>query len=311
MTERLNPTETASELADETASRAGTPAEEITGGSPVFYLNGRRVVQTESSVLVSSSRWLNDSRIREWVATESLRRNGHDYPLLFGLPTLMQAMDEVRDIEHAERLVTEERRRNPAFDRWLSEALVSRYTKEDLRHYPPGSVGRQLFEYMDEHDLSPELNSRILDNPDWKPANTLDFWNLRMGQTHDFYHILGEIGFGVVAEYFITGVVTGNCFRHLGAELAGTLMQVNSMIMFPWMTRTMLHYPAAWPILWRNLSYGYEIGEQSDMLFTAKFEDVLHLTPAEARDKLGWRGFRGPTESREASIIFGEGREIL
>ncbi len=285
--------------------------EDVTSGSPIFYLNGRRNVRTESSVLVSSSRWLNDARVREWTSTESLRRNGHDYPLLYGLPTLMQAVDEVRDVEAAEKLVAEERARNPAFDQWLSEGFVSTYSKDDLKDYPAGSVGRQLFEYMDEFDLSPELNSRILDNPDWKPANTLDYWNLRMGQTHDCYHILGEIGFGSVAEYFITGVVTGNVFRHLGAELAGALMTVNTLIMFPWMTRTMLHYPGAWPDLWRNLSYGYEVGQQSDMLFSAKFEEIMHLPPAEARAALGWRGHREGIDSRQASMIFGEGREII
>ncbi|MCP1470421.1 ubiquinone biosynthesis protein Coq4 [Sphingobium sp. OAS761] len=285
--------------------------DEVTSGNPVFYLNGRRKVRTDSSVLVSSSPWLNDARVREWTATEALRRNGHDYPLLYGLPTLMQAVDEVRDIDAAERLVEKERARNPEFDRWLTEGFVSTYSKDDLRQYPEGSVGRQLFDYMDEFDLSPELNSRILANPEWKPANTLDFWNLRMGQTHDCYHILGEIGFGSVAEYFITGVVMGNAFRHLGAELAGTLMTVNTLIMFPWMTRTMLHYPGAWPTLYRNLSYGYEIGQQSDMLFTRKFEEILHLQPAEAREQLGWRGFTGPTDSKDASLIFGEGREII
>ncbi|QGP81114.1 hypothetical protein [Sphingobium sp. CAP-1] len=284
---------------------------DVTAGSPVFYLNGRRKIRTESSVAVSSSPWLNDARVREWMSTESLRRNGHDYPLLYGLPTLMEAVDQVRDIDHAEQLVAQERARNPAFDRWLAEGFVSTYSREDLRAYPEGSVGRQLFDYMDAYDLSPELNSRILADPDWKPANMLDYWNLRMGQTHDCYHILGEIGFGSVAEYFITGVVTGNCFRHLGAELAGALMTVNTLIMFPWMTRTMLHYPGAWPALWRNLSYGYEVGQQSDMLFSARFENILHLPPAQARAALGWRGHRGPLDSRDASLVFGEGREII
>jgi ubiquinone biosynthesis protein Coq4 len=288
-----------------------TTSEDVSRGSAVFYLNGRRTVRTQSSVLISSSPWLNDARVREWTATESLRRNGHDYPLLYGLPTLMEATDQVRDVEAAERLVAQERARNPAFDRWLTEQFVSSYSKEDLRAYPAGSTGRLLFEYMDEFDLSPELNSRILANPDWKPANTLDFWNLRMGQTHDLYHILGEIGFGSVAEYFITGVMMGNTFRHLGAELAGALMTVNTLIMFPWMTRTMLHYPAAWPDMWRNLTHGYEVGQQSDMLFAAKYEDILHLPPAAAREALGWRGFRGPTCSKEASLVFGEGREII
>jgi ubiquinone biosynthesis protein COQ4 len=286
-------------------------ADEVTSGSPIFYLNDRRIVPTESSVLISSSRWLNDARIREWIATESLRRNGHDYPLLYGLPTLVEAVDQVRDTDRAERLIAEERRRNPTLDRWFEERFISTYTLDDLEKYPPGSIGRLQFDYMREHDLSPQLDPRLMADPNWKPQFDIEYYNLRSGQTHDFYHILGEVGFGVVAEYFITGVVTGNVFAHVSPDAAGELLTMNTMIMFPWMFRTMLHYPAAWPTLWRNLTYGYEIGQQSDMLFTARYEDILHLSPAEAREALGWRGFRGPTDSREASIIFGEGREIL
>ena len=62
---------------------------EVSSGNSVVFLNGRREVPTMSSVLASSSRWLNDPRIREWITTESLRRNGADYPLLFGLPQLI------------------------------------------------------------------------------------------------------------------------------------------------------------------------------------------------------------------------------
>lgn len=287
------------------------PCEEVSSGNAIAYENGRRTIKTESSVLVSSSRWLNDARIREWVSTESLRRNGDDYPLLYGIHPLMQAIDQTRDVAAAEELVAQERQSNPEFDRWLTEGFVSSYTKDDLRDYPEGSVGRQIFEYMDKYDLSPELNSRIQENPNWKPENTLDFWNLRMGQTHDCYHVIGEVGFSSLAEYFISGVVTGNCFRHLGPELAGALMATNTLIMFPWMTRTMLNYPGAWPTLWRNMTYGYEVGQQSDMLFTARFEDVFALTPAEAREKLGWRGTSGPIDSTAAALIFGEGREII
>ncbi len=299
------------DLATDTQADKDDGASEVTTGSPVFYLNGRRNIKTESSVLVSSSPWLNDARIRDWVSTESLRRNGDDYPLLHGLPTLLQAIDETRDIARAERLIATERKRNPAFDAWYAEGFLSNYARDDLAQYPPGSIGRQLYDYMIEHGLSPQLDPRMMADANWKPSNSIEFFNMRMGQTHDFYHILGEIGFGVVAEYFITGVVTGNLYRHVDPELAGDLLAVNTLIMFPWMMRTMLHYPKAWPTLWRNMSYGQQIGEQSDMLFTAKYEPYLHLSSAEARKATGWRGFTGPTDSRDASIEFGEGREIL
>ena len=127
-----------------TLDKSAADTEDVTSGNPVFYLNARRKITTPSSALVSSSPWLNDPRIREWISTESLRRNGNDYPLLYGLPTLIQAIDEVRDFDRVEALIAQERRANPALDRWFSERFVSTYTREDLALHPPGSIGRQL-----------------------------------------------------------------------------------------------------------------------------------------------------------------------
>ena len=44
---------------------------DVTGGNAVFYLNGRRNFTTPSSVPISSSRWLNDGRVRDWIVTEN------------------------------------------------------------------------------------------------------------------------------------------------------------------------------------------------------------------------------------------------
>ena len=39
------------------------------------------------------------SMIRRWRSTESLRRNGPDYPLLFGIPSMVEAIEQGRDEE--------------------------------------------------------------------------------------------------------------------------------------------------------------------------------------------------------------------
>ena len=286
-------------------------AEADTTAKAMVCSNGRRSVPTTSSVLVSSSRLLNEPAIREWLATESLRRNGADYPLLFGVPDLSAGLDRARDSDRVEELIAAERRINPAIDRFFGERFLSSYTLDDLADNPPGSIGRLLHDHMKALGLSPELHSKKRSDPSWEPETNLEYFGLRMGQTHDFDHILGEVGFDVLAEIFPTGLRTGNMFAHVSPALAGELLMTNTFIIFPWLMRTMLHYPDAWPTLWNNLSHGYEVGQQSDLLFTAKFEDLLHLPPAEARAALGMRGLRGPSDSRPASRIFGEGREIL
>jgi ubiquinone biosynthesis protein COQ4 len=293
----------------------GAPAapndDQTSQGEAVYYLNGRRRIKTDSSVLISSSAWLNEPRIREWVATESLRRNGHDYPLLYGLPQLVKGIDEGRDLERVEALIQEERKKNPKLDAWFEERFISTYTLADLEKNPAGSIGRLLFEHMNALGLSPELDPRRMENPNWAPKLDVEYYNLRTAQTHDFDHLLGEVGFDVVAEIFPTGLRTGNMYAHVSPDLAGELLANNTIIMFPWFMRTMLNYPGAWPTMWRNLRHGYDVGEQSDLLFTTKFEDIMHLSPAEARDAIGMRGLMGPTDSQAASLIFGEGRLII
>jgi hypothetical protein len=91
-----------------TAPSNDSPAE-VTSGNPIVYMNGRRTVPTLSSVLVSSSRWLNEPAIREWIATESLRKNGADYPLLYGTHDLITAIDRVQDRDRVEKLIRAER----------------------------------------------------------------------------------------------------------------------------------------------------------------------------------------------------------
>lgn len=279
--------------------------------SPIVYYHGRRKVTTQSSVLISSSPFLNDPRLREWLSTESLRRNGADYPLLYGIPSMVDAVEQGRDAEKVAALIQAERRRNPALDQWFAERFISSFTLSDLAANPPGSVGRLLFEHMDALGLEPELTPQRMVDPHWVPQSDIEFFTLRFNQIHDFNHILGEVGFDVVSEIWPTGLMTGNIFTHVDPELAGELLRLNTLTTFPWFIRAMLNYPSAWPTIWRNLSEGYRVGQQSDLLFTVRYEEILHLSPAEARDAIGMRGVEGPMSSVDASLIFGEGRTIL
>src|SRR4051794_11682909 len=75
-----------------------------------YLMRGRREVATDSSVLVSSSKFLNDPRFREFVTTENLRRNGRDYPMTYGYTTLISAVREVQDQDRIEDLFKAARR---------------------------------------------------------------------------------------------------------------------------------------------------------------------------------------------------------
>src|SRR5262245_52354735 len=84
-----------------------------------YLMKGLTRVATSSSTLVSSSKYLNDPRIRDWVATHLLRKNGPDAPTPSDPMPLVLALREVQDIEHINALFVAERRKNPALDAWF------------------------------------------------------------------------------------------------------------------------------------------------------------------------------------------------
>lgn len=276
----------------------------------IYWHRGRQTVSTPSSVLVSSSPYLNDARLREWIGTEALRRNGPDYPLLFGLPTMVQALGEARDLDRINALLAAERRSNPVLDAWFEERFVSSYTKDDLRAQPAGSIGRRLFDYMDENGFELELDPRIQASPDWKPTTDLEYWDLRTGQTHDFDHILGEVGFDYISEAWPAFFRIGNMYRHLSPELAGELSVLQMMIVWPWYMRTIMHYPTCWPAFFEGMMRGYAAGQASDPIYLARYDDMLHATPAEARAKLGVRAI-SPADTEALSAVWYEGEATL
>ncbi|WP_353227319.1 hypothetical protein [Novosphingobium sp.] len=259
----------------------------------------------------TTSRWLNDPGMRDYVSSVSLRRNDPDRNLLDELPAMVASVDAVRDRDAVDRLIQQERRTNKALDRWFDDRFISTYTLADLGRHGPGSLGRLLHDHMVALDLTLELLPQRQADPSWAPHSDLDYFTLRTGQTHDFDHLIGESGFDVIGELFPAGLRTGNMFAHVSPELAGALLTTHTFVTFPWMMRTILHYPAAWPALWDNFSHGHAVGTASACLFTVRWEDVLHLTPAEARRELGVRGFTGARDNRAASLVFGEGRLII
>jgi hypothetical protein len=269
----------------------------------IYWHRGRNTPPTSSSVLVSSSPYLNDPRFREWISTEALRKNGPDYPLLFGMPTMTQALEQVRDVDRINALFAEERSRNPKLDAWFKEGFVSAFTKEDLRRQPAGSIGRILFEYMDENGFELELSPKLQADPTWKPSNDYEYWNLRSGQTHDFDHILAEVGFDYISEAFPAFFRIGNLYRHFSPELAGELSVMQMFISWPWYMRTILHYPTCWPAFFDGMVNGYACGQASDMINMARYDDILHLTPAEARDRVGVRNIV-PADTNALSAIW-------
>jgi hypothetical protein len=85
---------------------------------------GKNIRQTQptTSLMKSTSRWLNHPVMREVIPIWLLRRNGPDFPVeadhTLGLATAMQ---EIQPAEEINEMMEAERKHNPALERFLSE----------------------------------------------------------------------------------------------------------------------------------------------------------------------------------------------
>jgi ubiquinone biosynthesis protein COQ4 len=265
-----------------------------------YLLSGGGQVETTSSVLLSSSRYLNDARLREWVATESLRRNGRDLPSGFGVPQLYVIMQGLTDADKINRLFARVREQNPVIDRWFGDRFVSNYRKDDLKIHPPGSIGRSYFDMLEANNLQVEIL------PDFVPRSDADYYMLRAQQTHDLEHMLIGLQANAMGEMGTMTLRIASFFKFFGPELAGELSVFSSLLLTSCMNRTFLHYPQCWPAFWDSMVHGTRIGEASGPFFTAKYEDLFHLPVEEVRERVGIRGFERELDTRAVSATWSD-----
>lgn len=246
-----------------------------------YLLRGVVPVTTESSLLISSSKYLNNPRMREWIAMICLRRNGPDFPPQAEMYEFVDIINEIRDLDYIEHLFTEERKINPRLDAWFNEWHLSDYASAGLDRCPEGSVGWLL--HREILAAGYELETYALP----EPRTQFDYFNTRANQNHDLEHILTGGGIDYMGELVPYWYRITSHFKFLSPALAGELSVIYLLGSLRYTVRTMLHYPQCWPTCQQSIERGMRVGRESGPLFLAKYEDVLHLPLEEARRVLG------------------------
>lgn len=251
-----------------------------------YFLRGVKLISTDSSLLVSSSKYLNHGRLRDWIAMVCLRKNGPDFPAPAELVELVAILDELRDHERIETLFRDERKINPRLDEWLAEEYYSpRTTIEDYSQYPPGSPGGILYScFVNRYEV--QINRGQWD----KAQSQFGYYARRQVQMHDLEHILtggtiDALGELVPSWFRMTNVPK---FLH-DQELACELVIIHILSALRYTVRTMLHYPMAWAYCHEAIHRGIVAGRASDALFMQKLEPILGLPLQDARAALGIR----------------------
>jgi ubiquinone biosynthesis protein COQ4 len=264
-----------------------------------YLMRGRRQITTESTVLISSSKYLNDIRIRDWVVNQSLKRNGNDIPPTYGIPRLIEAVREVQEHERIEELFLTARREWPELDRWFDERYLSTLKREDMKACPPGSIGGIWYAQLKGANMEVDII------PTFEPRSSFEYFFLRGVQIHDFMHILAGGGFNELGEIIPAFLKFGNLFRWFEPELAGLLNVQNSLLSLPMLMRNALNYPEVFLLSLDLANYALEVGKNSNALFLYKYEDWLDLPVEEARARFGVHGARTIDTQRESDFVSG------
>ncbi len=244
-----------------------------------------RLEAPTSSLMKSTSEWLNHPIIREVLPIWLLRKNGPDFPVEADHTLgLSKAFDDVVPSARLAELLEEERRINPEFDAWVAEGFVSNYDNEHFNQYAPGTVGGMIGYQIREHgfDLTLGVGNQVPDN-----MTTLEYCKIRGRQSHDFEHILTGGQFNSLGEVAITFGRVANQARHLSPELAGAVNPYQAFAGLRMVTRSMIHYPETLVPTLRCLEQGIAVGLASPPFWFMKWEEVFHMTPAEARAHFG------------------------
>ncbi|HEY3696804.1 Coq4 family protein [Phenylobacterium sp.] len=248
-----------------------------------YFLGGVRPVQTDSSVLVSSSKYLNEPAIREWIATQFLRRNGPDLPSASDTSNgLIPALAKIRDDDRLDRLIAAEKATNDKFRAWLERKPICRHTLEDFARYAPGTLGGVYHRHVVDNGFQLNLGWTFPDMGDDR-----EYMLFRSGQIHDFDHILTGGGFDTLGELLPFFLRMSNLHAHMSQELASELFPVHVFGGLRMAFRSALHYPATWLTVLDLMQRGFSIGLNSGCLLMADFESAFHLPLDEARKALG------------------------
>jgi ubiquinone biosynthesis protein Coq4 len=244
-----------------------------------------RLVESTGSLLQSSSKWLNNGKIRELLPVWLLRRNGPDFPVEADHTLGMAAaFDDVLPEAEVLALFMEEMALNPGLAKWVEERFVSTWRNEDFLAYPAGTVGGIMGHQIREHGFDLTLG---MGDIDWHALNPLQYFRRRSRQAHDFEHILTGGEFTSIGEIVVTMARVANLTEHLSPKLASALNAYQAFSGLRMVTRAMLHYPEAFATALKCVEQGVNVGRRSPPYWLFKWEEVFEMTPADARRHFG------------------------
>ncbi|GFM28904.1 Coq4 family protein [Novosphingobium sp. PY1] len=211
------------------------------GDADRAYFNGAiKQVTTESSVLVSSSRYLNHAGLRALIAQEMLRRNGPDLPNTAYIPEVAQILHDLEDMPRIIELFEIEKARLPQFREWLEGRSLSDFTIAELEGCASGTLGAAIRGFMVNSGYQLDLFFQEV-----KVVNDFTFYLRQTALTHDIEHMVTGFGPNHGGELALLSANMHAKSRYFHPELSAFFSRIQYYLKAKTVMKDGLHYPEA------------------------------------------------------------------
>jgi ubiquinone biosynthesis protein COQ4 len=248
------------------------------------YFNGAmKKIETESSVLVSSSKYLNNAELRNLIAQEFLRRNGADMPGTAFIPEVAQMLMMLEDFGRIMELFEEEKARLPQFKAWCDKRALCDFKKDEVKDAAPGTLGAALHDFMVNSGYELDIFYQEI-----QVVNDLTFYLRQTALTHDIDHMVTGFGPNHGGELALLNANMHSKARYFHPELAAFFNRVATYLKAKTIMKDGLHYPEAMAL---NLEAEYQGAVQARSwkypIMLADWRAMVDWQISDIREELG------------------------
>jgi ubiquinone biosynthesis protein COQ4 len=223
-------------------------------GERDYFNGGIKSVATQSSVLISSSKYLNNAELRNLIAQEMLRRNGPDMPNTAFIPEVAQILVTMEDFGRVMQLFEEEKTRLPKFKEWCDKRALCDFKKDEVKECAPGTLGAALYDFMVNSGYELDIFYREI-----QVVNDLTFYLRQTALTHDIEHMVSGFLPNHGGEVALINANMHSKVRYFHPELAAFFNRVQTYLKAKTIMKDGLHYAESMVI---NLEAEYRGAEQ-------------------------------------------------
>lgn len=220
------------------------------------YFNGaNRRIETESSVLVSSSPYLNHPRLRTLIAQEMLRRNGDDLQSTAYIPEVSACYHEIEDTPAVDALFARERETNPEFAAWLDKRHLSDFKLDEVKDCAPGTLGGIIKDFLSGSGYQLDYFFQGMEI-----KTDYDYYKKERVFTHDIEHMVTGFETDYASEIALIYTNYESFFRYFSTELAAELTRFYGYLLSKSTMKASLFYPKVIPAMMEAARLGVEMG---------------------------------------------------